>query len=144
MLMIEIFTILGEAYRGVSLLVEGIMIAAAQVAVETKNEQRLYSKVIGGTNLCDVARQFPRRRIAFAAERTNLLELFVIGGDGHALGKHAHHPRSLPDTCGPAHNVVVQHGKDVPSPLLRHLRKVAAAVQSLLFAGDGEKDDRRA
>src|ERR1700691_4856829 len=115
MLMIEIFTILGEAYRGVSLLVEGVMIAAAQVAVETKNEQRLYSKVIGGTNLCDVARQFPRRRVAFAAERANLLELFVIGGDGHTLGKHAYHAWILPDTFVTTHNVVVQNGHNVPS-----------------------------
>src|SRR3981081_638557 len=97
MLVIEVFTVLGEAYCGVALLIEGGMISAAQITVEPENEQRLDAGVIGRANLRDVARQFPRRRIAFAAERANLLELLVIGGDGHALGKHAHHAMVLSD-----------------------------------------------
>ena len=42
-----------------------------------------------------------------------------------------------------ADNVVVEHGFQVPALLLRHLREMTAAVQSLLFAGDCEKNNRR-
>ncbi len=38
MLMIEVFTVLGEAYCGVSLLVESKVIAAAQEPVEPEDQ----------------------------------------------------------------------------------------------------------
>jgi hypothetical protein len=107
MLMIEVFPVFGEAYRRVSLLVERGVIAAAQVTVEPEDEQRLYPGVVRRANLSDVASQFPGRRVAFAAEGADLLELLVIGGDGHALGKHAHHGRILSEVLVTAHNVIV-------------------------------------
>ena len=46
-------------------------------------------------------------------------------------------------TLVPTHNVVVEDRLEVPALLLRHLGKVAAAVQPLLFARHRQKNNRR-
>ena len=62
---------------------------------------------------------------------------------GHAFGENAHHARVLLGIAIAAHDVIVQHGFDIPTLLFRHLREMRAAIQSLLFAGHGQKNNGR-
>src|SRR5579864_1592288 len=70
-LMVEVFPVLGKADGGESLLVKGVMVATPQVTVETENQQRLDSGIVGAADFGDVAREFAGTRIALAAQVTN-------------------------------------------------------------------------
>ena len=61
---------------------------------------------------------------------------------GHSFGKNSHHAGVLSGARLPPDDVVVQGGFDIPSLLLRHLGKMFAAVQSLLFSRDGQENNR--
>ena len=52
-------------------------------------------------------------------------------------------PGILLRTAIAADDVIVQSGFDVPTLVFRHLGEMSAAVQSLLFAGYGQKNNRR-
>src|SRR5205807_6637584 len=140
-LMVEVFPVLGKADGGESLLVEGVMVATPQVTVETENQQRLDPGIVGAADLGDVAREFAGTRIALAAQVTDLAQLLLIGRDRDPFGENAHHACVLLGALVATHNVVVEHGLDIPALLLRHGGEMPAAVQSLLFAGDRQKND---
>src|SRR5579872_1914946 len=80
MLVMKILAILREAHRGQSLLIEGIMIAAAQVAIQAEDEQSLDAGLIRAVHIRDVARQLPRSRIVLAAQRANAADILISGG----------------------------------------------------------------
>src|SRR5271165_785901 len=95
-----------------SLLIEGKMIAAAQVAIAPEHHERLKRR---GRQILlrhgrDIAGQLPRRTIVVAPERADGLKLFVVGGGGNAFREYAHHVRVLRRITGSAitaHDVVV-------------------------------------
>jgi len=68
MLVVKIFQPLGEADGGESFLVEGTMVAAAQVTIAPVNERGLEAIEIFAAHLSDSSRQQPRWRIIFPAQ----------------------------------------------------------------------------
>ena len=140
-LMVVVFAKFGEADGGVSLLVERVVIAPAQVAIQAKDQHWLDAGIIGAADLGDVAGELPGCGIVLAPKVTDLAHFGVGGGNRHTFGKHAHHAGVLLRAAVAAHDVVVERCFDVPSRGLGHLREVAAAVQALLLAGNGQKNN---
>src|SRR6266480_2271958 len=68
MLVMVIFAVLSEAYRGKSLLVKRNVIPAAKVAVEAEDQHRLQAYFIGTCDFCDVAGDLARWGIALSSE----------------------------------------------------------------------------
>src|SRR5271155_2260979 len=133
MLAVKIFAEFGKAYGGEALLIESRVIASAQETVKAKNQERLHTGIVRTPDVGNVARQFARSRIAFAPKRPNSPDLSLARRRRQSFGKHPHNARVLPRAKVTSDNVVVQHGFDLPSLLLRHLGEMLAPVQSLLF-----------
>src|SRR3984893_15991214 len=127
MLMIEVFAKFGEAHGGEALLIERIVVAAAQESVQTEDEKRLHSGIVRTPHVGDVAGKLARNRVTFAAERPNSLDVSLAGRCRQAFGKQAHHARILSWTDVASHNVVIQNGFQLPRLLLGHLSKMLAA-----------------
>src|SRR6185312_15307738 len=92
----------------------------------------------------DIAGQFARGRIIFAAYSAYAANVSLSGGCGNALRKHTHPVIILERIAGrtvAAHDIVVKHALNLPALFFRHFGKVGAAVQPLLLAGDGEKNN---
>src|SRR5580704_4046303 len=77
MLMVEIFAELGEAHSSEALLIERIVIASAQEAVEAKDQHRLDSGVVGAADVGDVAGQFAGWSVVLSAEGSNPLDVSI-------------------------------------------------------------------
>jgi len=71
MLMMKVLALLRKAHRRKPLLIKRKMIAAAQVTVQTEDQQRLDSRVIGLPHFRDIPRQLPRSRVILAAQPAN-------------------------------------------------------------------------
>src|SRR5229473_3616503 len=143
MLMIVVFAEFGEAHGGEALLIESVVVAAAQKAVQPEDQKRLHSGIVRAPDVGDVAGKLARRRVAFPAEGSNSTDFSLARRGWQTFGKHADHARTLLRTPVASHNVIVQDGFDFPPLLLGHLGEVLAAVQTLLFSGDGQKNNRR-
>src|SRR5207302_2442513 len=113
------------------------MIPAAQVPVKAEDQHRFHAHVVGPPNLSDITRHLPRSGVALSAHPANAPQILLGRRRRNAFGKYAYHGVVLLGALVPAHDVVVQDGLNLPALLLRHLREVMAAVQSLLLTGDG-------
>ena len=144
MLMVKILAKLREAYRGESLPIEGIVVAAAQITVQPEYQHGFHAHyiLIGAAHIGDIARHLPRWRIVLAAQPADPADLLLRGRGGKSLGKDAHNRAILLRALVSADNVIVQYGFDIPGLLFCHLREVLAAVQSLLFTRHCQKDNR--
>ena len=142
MLVVKIFAPLREADSGKSFFVESGMVAPAQVTVAAIDERRgkPVGRKISAPDFGHVARQFTRRRVVFAAQGANRAQLSLCGGGWNSFRKHAHRLGILLWILVASHNIVIQHGLNLPALLPRHLREVLAAIESLLFARDGKKN----
>jgi len=58
MLMVEVFPKFREPHGGKPLLIERVVVASAQEAVEPEDEKRLHSGIIGPPDVGDVASDF--------------------------------------------------------------------------------------
>src|SRR5947209_56463 len=143
MLMVEIFAEFGEAHRGEALLIERIVVAPTQKAVQAEDEQWLYSGIVRTPHVGDVAGEFARSRVALSAEHANSLDFSLARRRWQTFGKHAHHTRILLRTAVASHNVIVQNRFEFPRLLLGHLGEVFAAVQTLLFTRNRQKNHCR-
>jgi len=77
------------------------------------------------------------------AEHSNPPDFSFAGRRWQSLGKHAHDARILLRTTVAAYNVVIQDGFELPPLLLGHLGEMFAAVQTLFFSRDRQKNNRR-
>src|SRR5467141_3952888 len=143
MLMIEIFAEFGEPHRSEALLIERIVVAAAQKAVQTEDEQWLHSGIVRTPHVGDVAGEFARSRVALSAEHANSLDFSLARRRWQTFGKHAHHTRILLRTAVASHNVIVQNRFEFPRLLLGHLGEVLTAIQTLLFSSDRQENNCR-
>src|SRR6266446_5482899 len=143
MLMIEIFAEFGEPHRSEALLIERIVVAAAQESVQTEDEQWLYSGIVRTPHVGDVAGEFARSRVALSSKRANSLDFSLACCRRQAFRKNAHHARILSWTEVASHNVIVQNRFEFPRLLLGHLGEVLAAVQTLLFTRNRQKNNCR-
>src|SRR5205807_1827371 len=84
-LVIVIFAEFRESHCGEALLIERIMIAAAQKTIESKDRHWLHATGVGPANLDDIAGQLARWRIAFAADGANPADLRITCGIREAL-----------------------------------------------------------
>src|SRR6266404_5261979 len=71
MLMIKIFAKFGESNGGKTLLIERIVVASAQEAVQAENQKRLHSGIVRAPDVGDVTGKFARRRVALSSEHSN-------------------------------------------------------------------------
>src|SRR5690348_135854 len=87
MLMVEVFAPLSKSDGGEALLIEGVVIAAAQEAIEAELQNRL--EVSGGeissADAGNRAGEFPRWPVALQPEAKCALDLLGRGGRGYAL-----------------------------------------------------------
>ena len=143
MLMMKVLEEFRKPDRRKSLLIERRMVAAPQIPVKPEHERRLHPSVIGGANLSDISGQLPGSRIALATKPANPPQVLLRSRYRQPFGKHTNDGMILLRAFVPAHDIVVKHSLQIPSLLLRHLGKMAAAVEPLLFARDRKKDDRR-
>src|SRR5258706_6222071 len=143
MLMVEIFAEFGEANSGEALLIERVMVAAAKEPVEPKDRKRLHPCIVGAPDVGDVACKLARSRVALSAEHSNPPDFSLAGRRWQSFGKHAHDAQILLRTTVAPHNVVIQNGFELPPLLLGHLGEVFAAVQTLFFSRDRQKNNRR-
>src|SRR3979409_79170 len=95
MVMIKIFAKFGEAHGGKTLLIERIVVASAQEAVQAENQKRLHSGIVRAPDVGDVAGKLARSRIALSSERANTLDLSLVCCCRQAFGKNTHHARIL-------------------------------------------------
>src|SRR5262245_20681311 len=125
MLVVVILERLGEAHGWGSGLVKRIVVAAAAVAIHAENHAD------GGrpVGLLDSPRQFPGSRIRIVG--------FAVAG------KEADTVRRSRSEVG-ADDVVVEHAPDDVALLSDPLQHVRRTEQTLLFAGDGRENERRA
>ena len=142
-LMMKVFAKFREANGGESLLVERIVVAAAQKSIQPEHQHRLDASVIRAANIGDVPRQLPRCGVTFPAQAANSPDVLLGGRGGHPLREHSHHGTILLRALVAAHNVVVEDGCQIPSLIFRHLREMFAAVQPLLFPSHGKKNNCR-
>src|SRR5262249_39928111 len=142
---VEIFTVLGEAHSGEALVIEGAVIAAAQVAVATKDQLGgKLAKIIGFTDGIDVSGQQAGGGIILSAHGGYAAKVGLGGGRGNALREHPHPVAVLQRIARgtiAADDIVIQHSLQLPALLFGHLGEVRAAVESLFFSGNGEKND---
>src|ERR1700676_5022402 len=134
--MVVVFAKLGEAHGGISLLVERSVIAAPQITVRTKYQHRLDTCGISATDLGNGAREISGGGISLGSKTTDLAYFGVGRSHWYAFGKHPHYAGVLLRTAVAAYDVVVQHRFNVPACCPGHLCEMAAAIQSLLFAGN--------
>src|SRR5581483_1381342 len=118
------------------------MVPATQIAVAAKLEERRNLELIGASSLGNVAGEFARGRIVFAAEGANHANLLIGGVVRDALGKHPHDFWVLPRTSVSADNVIVQSGINIPSLGLCIFGEVLAAIEPLLLSGNRQKNNR--
>jgi len=142
MLMVKIFAEFGEAHGSEALLIERVVVAAAQEAVEAEDEKRLYSGIVRAPDVGDKAGKLARCRVALSAEHANTPDFSLACHRWQAFGKHAYHARILLRTAVASHDVIVQNRFELPRLLLGHLGEVLAAVQTLLFSSDRQENDR--
>src|SRR5947207_1373038 len=125
MLVVVIFTIFGETDGGKALLVEGAVVTAPQVTITA--EDQLGSKcpkIIVFTHRVNVAGQFARGRIIFAAHGAYAAQVSFTGGRGNAFRKHADPVAVLGRVAGSsvsANNIVIEHALKLPTLLFSHL-----------------------
>src|SRR5437879_6455141 len=125
MLMAIILQRLGEAHRGQTGAIEGLMIAAASQAIQRKDQ----TNGVAAVNLFDGPGQFARRRIGVV--------LFT------SAGKKSHAVRRA--RCGiGADDVIVQHAPDGVALLLGPRQHAFGSEQTLLFARNRGEKQRRA
>ena len=141
MLMVEIFAEFGEPHGGEALLIESVVVASAQEAVQPEDQKRLDPGMVRASDVGDVAGKFARSRVTLSAEHSNSLDFSLARRRRQPFGKHAHHARILFRTEVASYNVVVQNSFELPCLLLGHLGEVLAAVQALLFSRDRQKND---
>src|SRR5581483_3299871 len=122
-----------------SLFIERRVVAAAQIAVRTKNEHRLETGGIRAADLQDVPRQLTGGGVTLATDAADQLQLFFIRSDRNAFGEHANPACILPRAAITADDVVIQNGFDVPPRLPGHPREVFGAVESLFLPCHREK-----
>src|SRR6201995_2658476 len=125
MLVVIVLPRLGEAHRGQARLIEGIVIAAAAITIDAENHANRRLAI----DFFDGARQFARRAIA-------VINFAVAGKQTHTMR------RAWAQIV--ADDVVVEHPADGITLLLQPLDHVRRAEESLLFAGNGCEDQRRA
>ena len=145
MLMMIVLTILREAYRSESLIVERRMVAAAKIAVTPEDQLRVEcSRKIGLRGFSYIAGELAGCGVILATKALQQPEVRICGSVGDTFGEDTHLILVLQRVAWrgvSAHDVVIQHSFDVPALLFRHFGEVTAAVQALLFASDSEKDD---
>src|SRR5208337_4993045 len=71
MLMVVIFAEFGEPHGGKALLIERIVVASAEEAVQPEDQKRLHSGIVGAPDVGDVAGKLARSRVALSAEHSN-------------------------------------------------------------------------
>ena len=77
MLMVVVLAEFGETHGSEALLIERIVIAAAQETVEAEDQNRLHSGIVRPSDVDDVAGKFSRSRVALTAEHSNTLDFSV-------------------------------------------------------------------
>ena len=148
MLMVEIFPPLGEAHGWKSLLVEGAMIAAPQIAVAAKDQHwvKRRRELVAPAHIGDGPRQFPRGRIAFEAKRCYSFDLIRGRCRRNAFGKDPDLGLVLnvsPGVVLPPTISLFSTPFELPAFALRQLRQMTAAVETLLLAGNRDKHQSR-
>src|SRR5262249_10717723 len=133
--------VFGESYCREALFVEGVVISAAQVAVEAKNKQGFELGLIRSADVGNIARQFAGVRITLPAQAANLPQLSVVRRNRHGLVKHTDHAEILLGCPVSPDDVIVQHCFDLPTLLLSRLGEILAAIEPLLFYRNRQKDD---
>src|SRR5581483_9238402 len=108
-------------HGGESLLVERIMITAAQIAIQAEDQHRLDARVISAPNIRDIARQFARTRVTLASEPANSADIRLRSRDWHAFREHAHDRRILLRALVSANDIVIQDRFELPALILGHL-----------------------
>src|SRR3954465_3049308 len=142
MLMVVVLAKLCEAHGGKSLLIEGIMIATAQITIQSKDEHRFQAHIIATVHVRDISRQLTGARIALSSQTAYPPHILLGSGGWHPFREHTHDCMILLRTLVPAHNIVIENGLDIPSLILGHFREVVAAVQSLFFSRHRQENNR--
>src|SRR5882672_5705873 len=117
------------------------MIATAQIAVQTEYQQRFYASVVDAGGVRYVAGKLSGGRIVLSAQIAYGAKLGIARAGRHPLRKNANHAWILLRAAVSTHNVIVQHSFNVPFLGLCHLGKMMAAIQALLFPGNGKKNN---
>src|ERR1700687_5177556 len=114
-----------KAHGGKSGFVEGVVVAAPAVTIDTKN----HADVFAAVDFLDGAGQFAAGRIA-------IVDFAVAGEETHTMRGSR---RRLV-----AYDVVSEHAADGVALLLGPVEQMIATEQTLFFAGNGGEQDRGA
>src|SRR5450631_2290674 len=90
MLMMKVLAIFGEPHCGKSLLVERVVITAAQVAIQPENQQWLNADVITPAHLGDISRHLPRSRVTLATQAANAPQFLLCRCRRNSFRKYSH------------------------------------------------------
>ena len=99
---------------------------------------------VGGGDFGDGAGEFAGGRVGFGADGLDLVELVEGGVAGDAFREDANGGFVLMGVAGggvSADDVVVEDGFELPAFGFGEAGEVGAAVETLLFACDGDEDD---
>ena len=167
-LVVEVFEPLGETDGGEALLIEAGVVPSAAEAIAPEDHDGMegwnhtHGHVVGLAGRCagretlrggvevsvvdfdDGAGELAGGRVVLGADGLDFAELLQGGWAGDALGEDANGRFVCADCAGSgvaSDDVVVEDGFEVPAFGLREFGEVTAAVEALLFAGDGEEDD---
>src|SRR5258708_5497914 len=145
-LMMKVLAEFSKPHGRKSLLIEGIMIAAAQESIQPEYQHWLHARIVSPSHLGDIPCQFPRPGIALPAQAANAPQFLLGRCCRYAFRKNSHSGMILLGAFVAADNVVVENRLQIPTLTLchlffDHLGKMTAAVQSLLFSCDGEKNN---
>ena len=144
MLAVVVLVRFGQPHRRVAEIVEGAVVAAAAEPVEPVDQLRPHRRLHQRGDPMDVSGQLPGVAVHFAAHHPARAGLGLRFRRRHRLREdpERHVVDVAADAGGVADDVVVEHALDRPPVLLRVLRQLVPAEQSLLLAGQRGVDDR--